>query len=150
MKVMRGLATVFAVVVFGVVGLAACGEDEPEEASTAEEDTSGEAEPAEVEDLTGQAAVAVEVPDNSFSPPDIAIDAGTEVTWTNIGRNEHNVTPDEEGSFEGVSTEDFQPGTEYATTFEEPGFYPYYCTIHGAPGAGQIGSVTVVDPEAAG
>jgi plastocyanin len=144
MKLTRGLVAAVAIVVLGACGLGACGDDDPEEA--ADEPTSEEGAPADVEDLTGEAAIAIEVPDNSFSPPDVAIDAGTEVTWSNIGRNEHNVTPNEEGAFEGVSTEDFQPGAEHSTTFEEPGIYAYYCTIHGAPGAGQVGSITVVDP----
>jgi plastocyanin len=143
MKVTRWLATAFVVVALGVLGLGACGDDDE---PGADEPAGEEGAPADVEDLTGEAAVAIEVPDNSFSPRDVAVDAGTEVTWTNIGRNEHNVTPNEEGAFEGVATEDFQPGTEYSTTFDEPGIYGYYCTIHGAPGAGQIGSITVVDP----
>jgi plastocyanin len=141
----RGLAAIAAIVLLGAFGLAGCGDDDPEQAT--EEPTSEEGAPADVEDLTGEATITVEVPDNSFSPPDVAIDAGTEVTWSNIGRNEHNVTPNEEGAFEGVSTEDFQPGTDYSTTFDEPGIYGYYCTIHGAPGAGQVGSITVVDPD---
>ena len=78
------------------------------------------------------------------------ISAGTEVTFDNGGRNPHNVVAVEPGAFEEIATEDFQPGDSYATTFDEPGIYAYYCTIHGAPGAGQIGSVTVVDPDAAG
>jgi len=143
MKVTRGRAVLAALVVLAGLGLGACGEDDPE----VEEPAAEEGAPADVEDLTGAATVEVQVPDNSFSPANIAVDAGTEVTWSNIGRNEHNVTPSEEGSFEGVATEDLQPGTTYATTFDEPGIYGYYCTIHGTATAGQRGSITVVDPQ---
>ncbi|OWY59709.1 hypothetical protein B7486_73125, partial [cyanobacterium TDX16] len=80
MKVTRGLAAAFVVVALGVLGLGACGDDDEPEA---DEPSGEEGAPADVEDLTGEAAVAIEVPDNSFSPQDVAVDAGTEVTWTN-------------------------------------------------------------------
>lgn len=135
-----------AVLLLGSLGLAACGDDDEPAADDTTTDSEDAALP-DVEDLTGSAEVVVDVPDNSFAPQSAAIDVGTEVTWRNIGRNEHNVTPSEEGSFEGVDTEDFEPGAEYTTTFDEPGIYGYYCTIHGTPTAGQVGSITVVDPE---
>jgi plastocyanin len=143
MTVTRGRAALAALVVLAGLGLGACGDDDPE----ADEPAAEEGAPADVEDLTGSPTVEVEVPDNSFSPQNVAVDAGTEVTWSNIGRNEHNVTPSEEGSFEGVATEEFQPGSSYSATFEEPGIYGYYCTIHGSATAGQMGSITVVDPQ---
>jgi len=121
--------------------LVGCGGDDAEESESEAEE--GQAEPVDVEQLPGQAEVAVDVADNSFTPPNIGVDTGTEVTWTNTGRNEHNVTPSEEGQFE--ASDDLAQGDTYSVTFDEPGFYPYYCTIHATPTTGQIGSVTVVD-----
>ena len=70
--------------------------------------------------------------------------AGTEVVWRNGGRTGHNVIPvdaDQEG---GVALGEFLPGETYAHVFDEPGAYPYYCTIHGTPVRGMIGTIHVV------
>lgn len=80
--------------------------------------------------------------DNTFRPETIEISAGTEVVWTNGGRNEHNVLP-VEGDAWGVQTEDFVPQDVYSHVFTTPGTYPYYCSIHGTTEVGMIGTVVV-------
>jgi plastocyanin len=80
--------------------------------------------------------------DNSFRPENIEVPAGTEVVWTNKGRNEHNVLH-VDGDDWGVEVDDFQPGASYAHTFDEPGVYRYYCSIHGTTDAGMIGTIVV-------
>lgn len=80
--------------------------------------------------------------DNTFRPETIEISAGTEVVWTNGGRNEHNVLP-VEGDAWGVQTEDFAPKDVYSHVFTTPGTYPYYCSIHGTTEVGMIGTVVV-------
>lgn len=82
--------------------------------------------------------------DNTFRAPDIQVKPGTTITWTNDGRNEHDVLP-VEGDAWGVEVEAFQPGDAYEHTFSEPGVYDYYCSIHGTTTAGMVGSVTVTD-----
>jgi plastocyanin len=82
--------------------------------------------------------------DNSFRPENIEVVAGTEVLWTNKGRNEHNVLH-VEGDDWGVEVEDFQPGAVYSHTFDEPGVFRYYCSIHGTTDAGMIGTIVVTD-----
>jgi plastocyanin len=82
--------------------------------------------------------------DNTFRDVEIEIVAGTEVLWTNNGRNDHDVTPVEAGADWGVEIEQFPPGSEYAHLFSTPGVYDYYCTIHGTPEAGMIGTVVVL------
>jgi plastocyanin len=89
--------------------------------------------------------VEVATLDNTFDPEDVTVAAGTTVEWDNQGRNEHNVTPVDEGADWGVDTDDFQPGTSYSFTFTDEGTYRYYCTIHGTATSGQIGSVVVGD-----
>jgi plastocyanin len=70
------------------------------------------------------------------------------VLWTNVGRNQHYVQPSEPDAFEGVATDDFAPGQSYSVTFDDPGDYPYYCSIHGTKkGSGQTGVIRVVAPE---
>jgi plastocyanin len=81
--------------------------------------------------------------DNSFRLPDTEVLAGTEIWWTNNGRNDHNVLPVNEDESWGVDTDDFAPGDEYRRVFDTPGIYFYYCSIHGTKTAGMVGSVTV-------
>ena len=96
--------------------------------------------------------------DNSFRPVDFEIAAGTEVMFDNRGRNDHNILPDtvkdDAGLIAllasdtsptawGVASTDFVPGDTYLHLFNVPGTYNYYCSIHGAPGAGMYGTLTV-------
>jgi plastocyanin len=81
--------------------------------------------------------------DNSYRLPDVEVSAGTEIWWTNNGRNDHNVLPVNDDEAWGVNTENFTPGDEYRHVFDTPGTYLYYCSIHGTKTAGMIGSVTV-------
>lgn len=101
--------------------------------------------PPDAVDLTGQAAVDVGVGDNDFDPPVIIVSPGTDVVWTNVGRNRHNViSSDEEPAFAQIDTEQLDDGSSASRTFDEVGAYPYYCSIHGSPTRGQRGSVLVL------
>ena len=86
--------------------------------------------------------------DNSFRPEDVEVEAGTEVWWTNNGRNDHNVLPVDDNAEWGVDTEDFTPGDEYRLVFDTPGVFPYYCSIHGTKEVGMVGTVIVSAPGA--
>lgn len=92
-------------------------------------------------------SVEVQALDNTFRPETIEITAGTEVVFTNVGRNEHNVLPADVAPGEmgewGVATEDFPPRAEYRHVFTRPGTYAYYCSIHGTADVGMIGTVLV-------
>jgi plastocyanin len=73
--------------------------------------------------VTGVTEVAAE--DNHFSPAAIQVPAGTTVTWEFEDRLvPHDVTAD------GWSSGDPQRGGSYAHTFDQPGTYPYRCTVH--------------------
>jgi plastocyanin len=82
--------------------------------------------------------------DNRFEPERIRIVAGTEVTWTNEGRNDHNIVPVDDESW-GVDPDGFAPGDVYRYTFEQPGIYEYFCSLHGSPDAGMTGAVEVTE-----
>ena len=88
--------------------------------------------------------VEVQALDNTFRPADLVIEAGTEVVFDNVGRNEHDVVP-EPGSIQGwgVGEDRFAPGDRYAHVFTEPGEYLYLCTIHGVDRKGMVGTITV-------
>lgn len=81
--------------------------------------------------------------DNSYRLPNVEVSAGTEIWWTNNGRNDHNVLPVNDYEAWGIGTEDFTPGDEYRHVFDTPGTYLYYCSIHGTKTVGMIGSVRV-------
>jgi plastocyanin len=90
--------------------------------------------------------VTIHIRDNTFSPPDLQIAAGTTVRWVNDGRNTHNVTPVRGRSFRSGN---LKPGRSYVKTFADPGTFAYYCTLHGTPDSGQHASLSVGDAAAA-
>jgi plastocyanin len=95
-------------------------------------------------DLTDEDAVDVQARDNAFVEPYIEVRAGTEVTFTNRGRNQHDVQPVTDGSFAAIPATDFQPKDADAITFAVPGEYSYYCSLHGTPTKGMIGTIRVL------
>ena len=160
-----------ALLAVGALALVACAPDGPD-AYTAQVDDAPPAtrapstsEPAELfsddsaDDSSGDSTPAESVPDETFPPNGetivvlgfdnsfreeiIEVEAGTEVLWENRGRNDHNVLPVDETADWGVEVENFTPGDEYARVFDTPGEYPYYCSIHGTPEIGMIGTVVV-------
>ena len=86
--------------------------------------------------------VQVSALDNTFRVADIQVKPGTKVVWENKGRNDHDVLP-VSGDAWGVQPDSFAPGDTYSTTFDEPGVYRYYCSIHGTTDAGMIGTIVV-------
>lgn len=122
------------------------------EVSEADADAEAETEePAPIEipegalDFTGFDTVALDIQDNAFTQRVVVVKAGTEISWTNQGRNEHNVRPSIEGAFEPISTLDLaEKGDSASITFDEPGDFPYFCSLHGTATRGQTGRVIVV------
>jgi plastocyanin len=132
--------------------LAACGDDDDSAGGDAGLSTSdGSTDDSVPEDVVVIDTDPAEVTalDNSFRPENIEVPAGTEVVWTNKGRNEHNVLH-VDGDDWVVEVDDFQPGATYAHTFDEPGVYRYYCSIHGTSDAGMIGTIVVSGEDSTG
>jgi plastocyanin len=88
-------------------------------------------------------AVEVKAIDNSFQPEAARVAAGTEVTFVNDGQNDHNVVPEDEGADWAIDGDDFHPGDEVSFTFDDPGVYRFYCSIHGTIDAGMPGVLVV-------
>ena len=90
--------------------------------------------------------VKISAVDNNFKAEDVTVTAGSQISWTNAGRNDHNVAADPAngGGDYGVATDKFKPGESYTTTFATPGTYHYFCSIHGTNQRGMIGTITVV------
>ena len=134
-------------VIVATILMVGCGSD-----SQDSEVTTIETVPANGEVINIQAL------DNSFRPVEFEIAAGTEVMFDNRGRNDHNILPDTvkddagltallasdtSPTAWGVASTDFVPGDTYSHLFNVPGTYNYYCSIHGAPGAGMYGTLVV-------
>lgn len=131
-------------VLLALAGAAACGDDDGDAGDLSGSGDGGTAEvPDDVVVLDGD-DVAVAAIDNTFRPENVQVAPGTTVTWSNDGRNDHDVLP-AEGDAWGVEVDGFQPGDEYSYTFDEPGVYDYYCSIHGTKTAGMIGTVVVAE-----
>ena len=125
---------------------AACGDDAADAGATSTA-AAAESEQSDVafDDLTGQDEVVIQVRDNSFVGEHVEISAGTTVTFDNRGRNPHNAVPVESGAFAEIPTGSLDPGQAATVVFDEPGEYPYYCTLHGTETAGMVGTVRVVE-----
>ncbi|HLB61187.1 MAG TPA: plastocyanin/azurin family copper-binding protein [Actinomycetota bacterium] len=87
-------------------------------------------------------AASVSMVDSAFDPADVTVEAGETITWSNDGALPHTATADD-GSFD---TGTLDPGDSDSVRIDEPGTYPYYCTLHGAPGGiGMAGTITVAE-----
>jgi len=88
--------------------------------------------------------VSVSIVDNAFNPPNVPINAGDTVRWTNNGALPHTVTsnPGPAGCAP-PSTENFASGTlstnnTFQHTFNTAGSFAYHCEIHGCSMAGTV------------
>ncbi len=90
----------------------------------------------------GPRKATVEALDNTFQLGAVQVGVGATVDWRNNGHNVHDIVP--VGSKDwGVTASQFKPGAAYDHTFDKPGVYHYYCTIHGTPTSGMIGTIVV-------
>jgi plastocyanin len=90
--------------------------------------TAVETTEAAVAASTAVATSEVAVAGFAFDPPSIAIEPGDTVTWTNGDEALHTITPVESsvtfgGGLDGV-------GAVVEATFDEPGTFEYFCSIH--------------------
>jgi plastocyanin len=90
--------------------------------------------------------VVVNMYDNRYEYTEVRIPVGGSVNWVGAGRSPHNaVAADESWSTETVfgSLEQLE-GDEARLTYDTPGTYLFYCTLHGnAEGAGMAGTLIV-------
>src|SRR5215207_10050427 len=93
------------------------------------------AQDAGVESVPIQNVWSVNIGDNFFDPPDVAVEPGSTITWTNNGAVPHTVTADD-GSFDSGR---LNPGDSYTVAFGGQGTVTYHCEIHPE----MRGSVTV-------
>lgn len=94
-------------------------------------------------DDSGGDEATVAMFDNFFEPEDVTVATGTTVVFENLGRVQHNAI-DVDGSWE---VELIDPEEQISLTFDEPGTYTYYCSLHAPANAsgGMVGTLTVTD-----
>jgi plastocyanin len=71
-------------------------------------------------------AVEVKIDNFSFIPQELTVAAGTKVTWVNRDDIPHTVRSTEDKfKSKALDTDD-----QFAFTFDTPGTYEYFCSIH--------------------
>lgn len=122
-------------------------ESVPTTVSSASATTTAAAAPPEIPDdavdLTGRDTVTIVASDNRFTDRVVVVSPGTRIVWVNEGRNDHNVYPAVDEAFPPIPTDELEPGEQASLTFDSPGDFPYYCTIHGTPRRGMVGRIIV-------
>jgi plastocyanin len=71
---------------------------------------------------------AVTIDNFAFGPALLVVAPGTKVTWTNKDEEPHTVTSADGGKLfksEALDTDD-----KFSFTFDKPGTYKYFCSIH--------------------
>lgn len=76
--------------------------------------------------VPANAPVEVKIDNFSFMPGDLTVAAGTTVTWVNHDDVPHTVrTTDGAIKSKALDTDD-----KFSMTFDKPGTYEYFCSIH--------------------
>ena len=121
----RRLAALVAPAALAVALLSSCGSDEetatPEPAA---EETGGESMGGE--SSTPEGADAVAIKGFKFTPAELTVEAGTELTVTNEDDAAHTLTA-KDGSFD---TGNLDGGDSGSITVDEPGEHEFFCEIH--------------------
>lgn len=81
----------------------------------------------------------IEVGNFFFTPAQVTIRTGQRVTWVLVGGT-HNVRADDDSFTSGPPSAAW---TTFTQTFNDAGTFGYYCELHGGPGVGMFGVVTV-------
>ena len=138
---------VVAAFVATLIGASSCGADGDDSLSASTTVADSQPDDATTYPANGETADVLAI-DNNFLPQPLEIVAGTEVVFTNNGRNPHNVLPEDDpkATTWGVLEADFLPEDTYSHVFDTPGTYVYYCSIHGSATAGMSGTIVVTAP----
>jgi plastocyanin len=72
------------------------------------------------------ATAQVKIDNFSFAPATLEIKTGATVTWTNADDIPHTVVSDDKVfKSKALDTDD-----KFSFTFDKPGTYPYFCSLH--------------------
>lgn len=71
-------------------------------------------------------SASVKIVDLAYEPSELTVVKGATVQWSNVGLAPHTVT----ARADNWTSDLLESGAVYAQTFETPGHYEYYCTLH--------------------
>ena len=80
------------------------------------------AAPPQAQEMTA----TVKIDNFNFSPATLQIKAGTKVTWTNADDIPHTVVSDDKV----FKSKALDTDEKFSFTFDKPGTYPYFCSLH--------------------
>jgi len=64
-------------------------------------------------------------------PATVTVKPGDTVRWVNVGTIAHNAVSGNDPSPDGAwSSPEVDPGGAWTRTFDSPGTYPYFCSLH--------------------
>jgi plastocyanin len=78
--------------------------------------------------LVAAAANQVVIDNFSFGPATLNVAVGTKVIWTNDDADPHTVTSATDPKL--LKSPALDTGDSFAFTFDEPGTYRYFCSLH--------------------
>lgn len=144
-KIRTSIRALAAIAVVGMVTACGGGGSSSSGSTTAPAATTGSVDTLAPPEVVKGKTTVVEARDNVFGPEHLQISAGTEVTFENVGRNQHDVIATDPAKQDfTVQQEAFEPGTKVAVTFDKPGTYQYYCSLHATATAGSMRGVITV------
>lgn len=82
------------------------------------------------DEVPAEGEASVVMADTSFRPETVTVPAGGTVQWTNSDEVVHTVTAGTEDDIGDLFDEVIEPGHGFNHTFDAPGTYQYFCTIH--------------------
>jgi plastocyanin len=86
----------------------------------------GGSEPDDATTVVDDASVTIEIVDFSFVQSNISVPRRARVTWLNTGSQPHDATENNRAWHTNLLEAD----DSETLTFDQPGSYDYYCTIH--------------------
>ena len=82
-------------------------------------------------------AQGITITDTGFNAPQVTVATGSDVTWTNAGTVDHEVSFGDSTTASGK----IAPGTTWTMRFTRAGQYPYYDPLHS-----ELSGVVLVTP----
>jgi plastocyanin len=88
----------------------------------------GDAGAPHVSDLAATAGHEIKIDAFKFGPATLTVPARTKVVWTNDDADAHTVTSAADPKL--LKSPPLDTGESFSFTFDKPGIYRYFCSIH--------------------